>query len=117
MKKLLLYKTIVIALALIGLYPVNAISRELDAVSTVVNYMSAAKCSFWEGLMTIEDATRGMLKALEEYEGISEKKILVIMKNENFTKKTEDLINQSGGCVKIIKDFERWRLEHKKSPK
>lgn len=46
MNKLLLYKTIIIALALIGLYPVNAISRELDAVSTVINYMSAAKCLF-----------------------------------------------------------------------
>jgi len=117
MKKLLLYKTIIIALALIGLYPVNAISRELDAVSTVVNYMSAAKCIFWEGLMTREDAATGMLKALEELEGISEKKMLVIIKNEDFTKKVEERINQSGGCVKAIEDFERWELEHKKSPK
>ena len=117
MKKLLLYKTIIIALTLIGLYPVNAISRELDAVSTVINYMSAAKCLFWEGLMTSEDASRGMLKALEKSEGISEKKVLVIMKSENFTKKVDEIINQDGGCVEMIKDFERWKLEHKKSPK
>lgn len=67
--------------------------------------------------MTSEEAIRGMVKALEESEGISEEKILVIVKSENFTKKVEERINQSGGCVKIIKDFERWELEHKKSPK
>ena len=117
MKKLLLYKTIIIALKLIDLYPVNAISRELNAVSTVVNYMSAAKCLFWEGLMTSEDASRGMLKALEKSEGISEKKVLVIMKDENFTKMVDESINQSGGCVEMIKVWERSNLERKKSPK
>ncbi len=39
------------------------------------------------------------------------------MENKNFTKEVDENIKQSGGCVKMIIDFERFKLERKKSPK
>jgi|GEM_PF-4507260 len=108
------FKTSIIALALIGLCPVNASSRELDARTTLLVHMSVARCVFLEGIMTGEEATKKMLKMLEEEEGISMKRIKILLEDKDIVKEVNEYTKEYGGCVKMVKDSEKTTPDNKK---
>ena len=114
MTNILSFKTTIIALALISLCPINASSRELDARTTLLVHLSAARCVFLEGIMTSEEATKKMFKMLEEGEAISIKRIKVLMKDKDIEKEVTKMVEEYGGCVKMVKDIEKTTLDNKK---
>ena len=92
-------------LTLVGLYPINAISRELDARTTLILHLTVARCLFLEGIMTKEEAVKGAFKSLEEDEGISIKKLTVLMKDEDIEKEITRYVKEYGGCAKMEKIY------------
>ena len=105
------FLTTISALALMVFYPSNAnqhISRETTATDLVVGYFAVFYCLIQEGIYTRTEAYKVNAEALKQ-DGISLEKMVKIMKDPTFYKRTDNVIKEMGGCREIGKEFENKR--------
>ena len=100
------YMTTIIALALICLCPINAISREETARELLIINLTLAQCIADEGIITRERAYTTVWELMQE-KGISKDKLLTLAKDPSLLKDVSTMIKTFGGCEKIGKDYEK----------
>jgi len=100
------YKNTIIALALICLCPINAISREETARELLIMNLTLAQCITDEGIATREKAYAAVWILMQE-KGISKDKLLTLSQDPSLLKDVSTTIKTFGGCVKIGKDYEK----------
>lgn len=99
------------ALALMVFYPSNAsqhISKETTATDLVVEYFAVLYCLMQEGIYTRAEAYKVNAELLKQ-DGISLEKMVKIMQDPTFYKRTDNVIEEMGGCREIGKEFENKR--------
>ena len=98
------YKNTIIALALICLCPISAISREITAKEMLIQSLSTMHCIIDEGIMTRERAYSLIWKMFEK-EGISTDRILTLSQDPDLQKDVSERMKLYGGCVNIGKEW------------